>query len=108
MILIVKPAAPDVLLTRGAAATRELCMAYDSASNDYNTGTKTFDFDNSIYAAEAVKDALRDAQHKKCAFCESFFAHTGYGDIEHFRPKAGYKQREADALKRPCSWALPR
>src|SRR5207248_2896103 len=32
---------------------------------------------------------------------ESFFAHTGYGDVEHFRPKGGYKQRETDELKRP-------
>ena len=101
MMPVVKPAALDFLLTKGQSATRELCNAYDSAPQDYQSGAKTFDFDSAIYAAPAVKDALRHAQHKKCAFCESFFAHTGYGDVEHFRPKAGYKQQEADTLKRP-------
>jgi uncharacterized protein (TIGR02646 family) len=101
MIPIVKPAAPAVLLTKGLAATQELCKAYEAAPNDYKSGTRSFDFDSSIYAAQEVKDTLRDAQHTKCAFCESFFAHTGYGDVEHFRPKAGYKQTEAHELKRP-------
>ncbi len=101
MISVVKPSAPDALLKKGAAATKELCDAYASAPADYKGGAKAFDFDASIYAAQAVKDALRTAQHTKCAFCESFFAHTGYGDVEHFRPKAGYKQAESDELKRP-------
>src|SRR5262245_22809925 len=101
MISVSKPAAPDVLLTRGAEATRALCAEYASAAADFNSGTRTFTFDASIYAAATVKDALRAAQHRKCAFCESFFAHTGYGDVEHFRPKAGYKQSESHQLMRP-------
>ena len=48
-----------------------------------------------------MKAALRQAQHDKCAFCESKIAHTGYGDVENFRPKAGYKQRETDSLQYP-------
>jgi uncharacterized protein (TIGR02646 family) len=95
MISIVKPAAPAVLQTRGAAATRQLCL-------DYESGIRVFDdFDHSIYAAREVKNTLRLAQHRKCAFCESIFEATGYGDVEHFRPKGGYKQRETDQLKRP-------
>jgi uncharacterized protein (TIGR02646 family) len=101
MIPVVRPVAPAFLLSKGAAATRELCDAYNSAPGDYKSGAKSFPFDDSLYAATAVKDALRDAQHKKCAFCESLFAHTGYEDVEHFRPKAGYKQKEADELRRP-------
>jgi hypothetical protein len=27
--------------------------------------------------------------------------HVAYGAVEHFRPKAGYRQRKGDALKRP-------
>jgi uncharacterized protein (TIGR02646 family) len=54
-----------------------------------------------VYAAEPVKEPLRAAQHDKCAFCESKFRHTGYGDVEHFRPKAGYRQAETDPLQRP-------
>jgi uncharacterized protein (TIGR02646 family) len=101
MIRVLKPAAPGVLLERGAAATLELCAGYEAAAAEYNRGALTFVFDDSIYAARAVKDALRKAQHNKCAFCESFFGHIGYGDVEHFRPKAGYKQREEDDLRRP-------
>lgn len=94
MIGITKPPAPIILLDQGTAAARQLCA-------DHSRGVRTFDFKNSIYAAPAVKDALRVAQHRKCAFCESVFDHTGYGDVEHFRPKAGYKQREADELRQP-------
>ncbi len=94
MIAIVKHAALAILLKKGAPATRKLCA-------DYTRGVRSFDFDASIYAAPAVKNALRAAQHTKCAFCESIFAHTGYGDVEHFRPKAGYKQQDADELKCP-------
>ncbi len=101
MIRVVKPAPPDVLVTKGSRAAQACCAAFDAAPDDYKTGTKVFAFDGSIYAAPAVKEALHDAQHRKCAFCESFFAHTGYGDVEHFRPKAGHKQRESDVLRRP-------
>ncbi len=101
MIRISRPAAPAVLLEKGGAAREGLCNAYESAPGEYNSGARTFEFDHSIYAARAVKDALRQAQHSKCAFCESIFAHTGYGDVEHFRPKAGYKQKVTDKLKRP-------
>jgi uncharacterized protein (TIGR02646 family) len=78
-----------------------LCEAYELAPDEYKSGARIFEFVSSLYASKAVKDALRDAQHKKCAFCESCFDVTGYGDVEHFRPKAGYKQRETDELKRP-------
>jgi uncharacterized protein (TIGR02646 family) len=101
MIRVVKPPAPASLLKRAAAATRALCEAYELAPDEYKSGARTFAFDSALYASKAVKDGLRDAQHKKCAFCESCFEATGYGDVEHFRPKAGYKQREKDKLKRP-------
>src|SRR5438874_2242397 len=104
MIRILKPGqAPAVLRDRGSRAIRELCQAYDAASDDYLSGARTFtdDLDSSIYADPSVKATLRTAQHDKCAFCESTFAHVGFGDIEHFRPKAGYKQKETNALGRP-------
>jgi uncharacterized protein (TIGR02646 family) len=101
MIPIVKPAAPALLLGRGAAAAQQHRADYEAAPHEYRSGARAFDFDASLYAAAEVKDALRTAQNTKCAFCESIFAHVGYGDVEHFRPKAGHKQREADTLKRP-------
>ena len=45
---------------------------------------------SSIYAATDVKVALVRTHHGKCAFCESRLLHVSHGDVEHFRPKAGY------------------
>jgi uncharacterized protein (TIGR02646 family) len=102
MIRIVKPAAPAVLLGQGMEATREMCEAYELASDDFKSGAKDFNgFASAIYAAKDVKDTLLNAQHGKCAFCESFVRHISYGDVEHFRPKSGYRQRPTDELKRP-------
>ena len=61
----------------------------------------TFVFDSSLYAAKSVKNALLKEQHDKCCFCESKVSHVAYGDVEHYRPKAGYRQNASDSLRRP-------
>ncbi len=95
MIAIDRPeTAPKILLTKGAALGRKLRRAFDR-------GTRTVAFDREVYGHEQVKTALREAQHGKCAFCESQVAHVAYGDVEHFRPKGGFRQREAGPLERP-------
>lgn len=102
MIRVSKPAeAPAVLRTRGAQAQRQLCAAYTSDTASYDTGRKTFEFSADVYGHESVKSALIQAQHAKCAFCESKFAHISYGDVEHFRPKGGCHQVEGEPLLRP-------
>src|SRR5829696_6946006 len=104
MIRVHKGTAPAVLRTKGVSATQALCRAHDAAPAEFRTGDKKFtddDFDRSIYAAPAVKAALLTAQHEKCAFCESRVTHISYGDVEHFRPKAGYRQAAKDPLGRP-------
>jgi uncharacterized protein (TIGR02646 family) len=102
VIRVVKPAQPPAILrNRGRATTQALCDAFDAAPQDFLDGVKTFAFDSSLYGAKSVKNALRRAQHEKCCFCESKFTHVGYGDVEHFRPKAGYQQRAEDRLGRP-------
>jgi uncharacterized protein (TIGR02646 family) len=101
VIRIHKPATPPAVLPRrGPAATRLHCSTYD-ATPPRRRRTLRFEFATDIYRHESVKTALRRAQHDKCAFCESKFAHVGYGDVEHFRPKAGYCQREGSRLRRP-------
>lgn len=98
MIRIKKPAeAPEVLRKRGIPATRRLCEQLDADPESY----RTFRFDSGIYAHRTVKDALREAQHDKCALCESKVTHITPGDVEHFRPKAGYRQGPGDPLVRP-------
>lgn len=37
------------------------------------------------------KQALQNASHGKCMYCESQVAHIAFGDVEHFRPKAAGK-----------------
>ncbi|ATB27309.1 hypothetical protein MEBOL_000747 [Melittangium boletus DSM 14713] len=78
-----------------------MIAAYSRASRSYRNGKKSFDFDPDIYGHLTVKQSLKQAQHDKCAFCESKFAHISYGDVEHFRPKAGWRQQKGDALSRP-------
>jgi len=89
---------PSVLSTQGKTATTELCDEYNASPSAYtsqagvsNKGVKKFNFDSKIYGHKDVKRQLILEQHEKCCFCESVFNATGYGDVEHFRPKAAYK-----------------
>jgi hypothetical protein len=95
MIRIVKPKkAPSVLLTKGRAKRDEHKAAYDK-------GERSFAFDSKIYGHKTVKEALIKAQHDKCFLCESKITHIAHGDVEHFRPKAGYRQNVSDKLHKP-------
>lgn len=95
MIRVVKPAkAPDVLITKGKAKSRAHVAAY-------NRGVRAFDFDSKIYGDKTVKEALIEAQHDKCFLCESKITHISHGDVEHFRPKAAYRQNAGDSLHAP-------
>lgn len=101
MIHVEKPTAPAILRKRGAAAGAELCAAFDTDPAGYRSGRRKFKFLKSIYKAQAVQKALDVAQYSKCAFCESHYSHNSYGNVEHFRPKAGYKQSGDRSLSRP-------
>ena len=98
MIRVVKPDRPPKILrdkdARGLKATKKLKDAYDD-------GRRDFEFKSDIYGAKSVKAALIKAQHKKCCFCESKVTHISYGDVEHFRPKGGFRQKKSDPLTRP-------
>jgi len=102
MIRVVRPAKPPAILQRRAPAARDrLCKEFDAAPKDYLSGKKSLAINRGIYNHATVKKALCEAQHGKCAFCESKVAAVAYGDVEHFRPKAGYQQRRTDKLKKP-------
>lgn len=102
MISIKKPArAPKILRERGKKARKDVMKRYTDAPVSFQRGTSIFEFDRSLYAARSVKKALLSAQHDKCCFCESKISHISHGDIEHFRPKGGWRQRPAGKLKRP-------
>lgn len=92
MIRVNKPRlAPDILITKGKAKRRVHIAAY-------NRGERKFEFDAKIYGHKSVKEALIKAQHDKCFLCESKITHISHGDVEHFRPKAAYRQSASDAL----------
>lgn len=86
---------------KGEPAVRAMRAAQKRAPKSHTSGKKSFTFDSGIYGHKTVKDVLLDAQHGKCAFCESRVAHISYGDVEHFRPKSGWRQEEKDPLERP-------
>jgi uncharacterized protein (TIGR02646 family) len=95
MIRVNKPErAPRILRERGQRTTEANQQAFENGQRD-------FDFDSSLYGAKSVKNALIKAQHGKCAFCESQIRHIAHGDVEHFRPKGGVRQRDADPLEQP-------
>jgi uncharacterized protein (TIGR02646 family) len=102
MIRIDKPdAAPDKLRTDGKNERRRLSNLYTHHADAYDAGARTFEFKSHLYGHETVKAALIRAQHGKCAFCESKVTHIAYGDVEHYRPKKGYRQQPGDPLGRP-------
>ena len=94
MIFIRRADEPAILQSKGKAKQLALCAAYDQ-------GTGTFSFDSRIYAHETVKETLVAMQHGKCCFCEAKILHVSYGDIEHYRPKAGYQQDRSGPLHKP-------
>jgi hypothetical protein len=95
------PDAPIVLTTLGVNRTASACREYDLHSNDYETGLLKFDISGDIYGHASVKASLIDAQHDKCFACESKVTHIAYGDVEHYRPKGGYRQSVNDPLEKP-------
>ena len=104
MIRVRKPSSPPPILAAGGKGRRErrrLCCAYTRCPDAYRDGTKGFEFRRSIYAHKTVKNALKRAQHGKCCFCESQITHIAHGDVEHFRPKAVYRQEPNGPLGRP-------
>ena len=102
MIKILKsPDHPEILTRKGPAETADNKQLYDNDPSAYQTGEKKFTFKPSIYGHKNVKERLIADQSGKCCFCEADFTANGFGDIEHFRPKGGYRQRKNDRIARP-------
>ncbi len=91
---------PEILMTKGLAETNTNNNLFDMDPQAYKHGKK-FVFDSDIYGHETVKSQLIAEQHEKCCFCESKFIANGYGDVEHFRPKGGYRSQMNTPLKKP-------
>lgn len=79
---------------KSAMLTEQLCTAYDA-------GNRSFSFEKRIYGDSSVKQTLIEVQHDKCCFCESYVGSIAHGDVEHFRPKGGFKSSPEEALQTP-------
>ncbi|MEZ4884140.1 MAG: hypothetical protein R3E32_05310 [Chitinophagales bacterium] len=98
MIRIFKPKdIPKKLLKEGKEETKRLIDLFDH-DEDYQKGIKKFEFNSKIYGHKKVKNALINAQHGKCCFCER---KTEVGDVEHYRGKGGYQQSSTDIVIKP-------
>lgn len=97
MIALTKGQKPDVLVQHAAAWTAELLAAI-AAGQELSAARRN------RYNNAEVKDALRVETRKKCAYCESDFAHVAHGHIEHISPKAPNPQLtyEWDNLTLAC------
>ncbi len=96
---------PNVLLIDGVAKKNLHIVNYLAAPAGYHLNSKKarskFVFDDKIYGHDDVKTLLKTIQSDKCCFCEAKVSHIAYGDIEHFRPKAAYKQAKNTKLVYP-------
>lgn len=103
-------AIPDILLEKGISKTEENKELYRKNPKEYTSVTvsansedcaKSFKIDSKIYGHEEVKKQLIPLHRNLCCYCESRVTDIAYGDIEHFRPKLGYKQDENDEFHKP-------
>jgi uncharacterized protein (TIGR02646 family) len=100
VIRIDKPkTAPAKLTKEGKIKTDSHIQEYNQSPQDYQSGKKKFSFSSDIYGHSSVKQALIQAQHKKCCFCERLVGDDG--DVEHFRPKSAYSQQKGKKFERP-------
>lgn len=104
MIQIKKSAkAPAALSTTAVkAAQLDLKKRYDAAPAACRAPlSRRLNIPATLYNAERVKARLIANQKEKCCFCEAKLLHVGYGDVEHYRPKNGFRQGPAIALEKP-------
>lgn len=69
----------------------------NAIENQINKNLDVLEFKSEFWGA--FKDSFMEAQHRKCAYCESFV--TSYGDVEHFRPKAAIYSLKSEGEERP-------
>ena len=98
MIRLTRPDVPAGHAVRASKGTKKLWEEWN------NTGV-TPKAKSSIYAHPSVKEALKNAQHHKCAYCETLNP-TSHDVVEHFRPKNGWQQKRGDALGKPAYFWL--
>jgi uncharacterized protein (TIGR02646 family) len=80
---------------------KELAAAKEFYESKANAGAS---FEFKAYKAADVRQAMRAMFHRKCAYCETFYAAAMPDDVEHYRPKAAYMDRGRQ--RKPGYWWL--
>lgn len=101
MIHIARGPQPAILVGKGVTLTAQLNASCQANLAKVVSGKYKLSFDRDVYAHSTVKGELINMQHDKCCFCESKISHICYGDVEHFRPKAGWRKSRRSKLSRP-------
>lgn len=103
MIKIVQGPAPAALNTADIRAARQrLRRRYDTAPAACRApNSERLHVPATLYNAPAIKAQLIAVQHEKCCYCEANLLHVGYGDVEHYRPKNGFRQARGAKLEKP-------
>lgn len=93
---------PAVVFKYGSDSGKEKCeIKKREHCEQYDKGVRDFNFSRDIYACDEIIYSLLNIQNYKCCYCEKRLSDRGDGDVEHFRPKGGYKQNHHTALKKP-------
>src|ERR1035437_6167128 len=97
---------PIHLSTLGVPDRLRLCTEYDANPVSYHNGhipkPVKLKINQDIYGDTAVKAQLKLDQNNKCCYCENKdFDDIAFGDIEHFRPKGGFRQSSNQKLQKP-------
>lgn len=85
-----------------AAGPREL----DRLKEKLAQGEPLKSDDFRAYGSQAVREALREMFHGKCAYCESKIAGSQDTDVEHYRPKKGVTEADEAGIPHPGYWWL--
>ena len=101
MIQIFRPLGAPHRLGDGVTLVQTKCEAHDADTVRYTTLAGKFTFDAGVYGDADVRKILKNAQQWKCCFCESKIEDVSYGEVEHFRPKAAWRQAKNTKLMRP-------
>lgn len=97
---LIKSPEPKYLAGHAPAATSTI-IATAKAKNGQLSNA---DFNSAVYNGSDVKDTLLSDQHYKCAYCERKKS-GDFGNVEHYRPKAGYNiQRNNPIIKPGYYW----
>lgn len=94
-----RPEAPPYLKQLAPDATRALESAYDADPAGADAGT--VEFASRLLTDKSVKEAPIADQFGKCCYCEARVLHVAFGDGEHYRPKAGWKQQRGVPDEKP-------